>query len=271
MVRVFPRRTKWTPTDPLAFSGTEGAWPPLDLPPEQPVRVSVTFTGDVDLGLRLYRAWQPLYQDVRVGGPAFNDPGGEFVPGRFLKEGVTITSRGCVRNCDFCLVPKREGKIRELPIRDGWVVQDNNLLACSRKHIEAVFEMLRRQPKPIRLAAGLDSRLLSPWHIPLFKSIKLDRLWFSADDWKGVQSLAQACDLLTGFSREKRFCYVLIGYSNESMVEAEERLRTVWDLGFHPFAMLYQGPNGEGHKSKEWRQFQRLWCRPAAYKTLLGV
>jgi hypothetical protein len=38
-----------------------------------------------------------------------------------------------------------------------------------------------------------------------------------------------------------------------------------------PFAMLYQGPNGEGHKSKDWKQFQRLWARPAAYKTYLNV
>ena len=32
--------------------------------------------------------------------------------------------------------------MREINIADGYIVQDNNLLACSRGHIEKVFEML---------------------------------------------------------------------------------------------------------------------------------
>ncbi len=42
MIRVFPSRTQWTPTDDMAFVGE----PPLFRPPDRhiPVRVSVTFT-----------------------------------------------------------------------------------------------------------------------------------------------------------------------------------------------------------------------------------
>lgn len=263
MIRVFPRRTKWTPTDELAFIGE----PPLDMPPQMPVRVSVTFTWDIPEGERLVRSWGRFYSDVQIGGPAFDDPGGEFIPGRFIKEGVTITSRGCIRKCGFCLVPKREGRIRELPIKNGWIVQDNNLLACSKPHIEAVFEMLRRQSHPADFAAGLDARLLKQWHIGLFKSLKSPRLWFACDDRKDLKTLAEIADSLEGLTR---YCYALIGYDpGETMAEAEIRLRAIWELGFYPFAMLYQGPNGEGHKDRKWKQFQRTWCRPAAYKTLL--
>ncbi len=49
MIRVFPRKTAWTPTDELAFVGD----PPLFRPPEQPVMVSVTFTWDIPEGERL--------------------------------------------------------------------------------------------------------------------------------------------------------------------------------------------------------------------------
>lgn len=91
MIRVFPNMTKWTPTDDLAFVG----YPPLFLPPEQPVRISVVFTWDLPLAQRLKTAWQAHYKDVQIGGPAVGDPGGDFVPGRFIKDGVTITSRGC--------------------------------------------------------------------------------------------------------------------------------------------------------------------------------
>lgn len=263
MIRVFPRRTKWTPTDELSFVGD----PPLFLPSAQQVMISVSFTWDIKEGERLYRAWSSFYDHVEIGGPAFNDQGGEFISGRFIKPGVTITSRGCPRNCGFCLVPKREGRIRELPIKDGWIVQDNNLLACSRHHIETVFEMLRRQPHPADFTAGLDARLLKPWHIEQFKSLKSPRLWFACDDNNGLPLLERAAEMLNGFTK---YCYALIGFNpNETMTQVESRLIKIWELGFYPFAMLYQGPNREGHKSKEWRQFQRKWCRPAAYKSWL--
>lgn len=263
MIRVFPRRTKWTPTDELSFVGE----PTLFAPKNYPVRISVTFTWDIPEGERLYRSWSRYYSNVKIGGPAFDDPGGEFIPGRFVKEGVTITSRGCIRKCGFCLVPKREGKIRELPIKDGWIVQDNNLLACSRSHIKAVFEMLRRQSHHADFAAGLDARLLKPWHIDLFRSLKSPRLWFACDDDKDLRTLEKVSGPLNGLTK---YCYALIGYNHdETMEQAEKRLRYIWELGFYPFAMLYKGPNGEGHKSREWRQFQRTWCRPAAYKSLM--
>lgn len=263
MIRVFPRRTKWTPTDKLAFVGD----PPLDMPTGQPVRVSCTFTWDKEEALRLGRSWSRFYSDVQVGGPAFDDVGAEFVPGLFIKEGVTITSRGCIRKCKFCLVPQREGKLRELPIKDGWIVQDNNLLACSKEHIKSVFEMLRRQIYPVEFL-GLDARLLAKWHIPLLKNLNLGKMWFAldSDDFLPLQSIV---DLLVEFPKSKKFCYVLIGFGDDTILDAEKRLTTVWDLGFYPFAMLYKGPNGEGHKSREWKQFQRTWCRPAAYKSLL--
>lgn len=264
MIRVFPRRTKWTPTDELAFIGH----PPLFLPEEQPVRISVTFTWDIPVAQKIYLSWKSHYSDVQLGGPALDDAGGEFVPGRFIKPGVTITSRGCPRHCKFCLVPKREGRTRELPIRDGWIIQDNNLLACGQQHIDKVFDMLAQQPHPADFAAGLDARLLKPWHVDRFKLLRNPRLWFACDDDDALKPLAKAAGMLNGI--QNKFCYALIGYNpKETISDAEDRLRAVWDLGFYPFAMLYRGPNGEGHKSTDWKQFQRTWCRPAAYKTLI--
>lgn len=126
MIRVFPRRTKWTPTDSLAFVG-DPPFPHL-LPSEQPVGISCTFTWDIPEARRLQRSWSRFYSNVQIGGPAFNDRGGFFHSGVFVKPGITITSRGCPNHCGFCLVPKREGSLRELPIVDGWNVADNNLL-----------------------------------------------------------------------------------------------------------------------------------------------
>ncbi|MBM3120406.1 MAG: hypothetical protein FJ006_12845 [Chloroflexi bacterium] len=260
MIRVFPRRTKWTPIDDLAFVGD----PPLFRPREQPVFVSVTFTWDIAEGERLARAWSNYYRDVRIGGPAFGDQGGEFEAGRFIKDGVTITSRGCPWKCSWCFVPKREGTIRELKIKEGYIVQDNNLLACSRGHIESLFEMLRGQRKAAVFAGGLDIRLLKPWHKKLIDSIRVHELWFACDTMTSLRNLERAAEILDGIPQRKRRCYVMIGYGNESLKQAETRLEKVFALGFDPFSQLYRG-DGERQYGADWKALNRKWSRPAAY------
>ena len=103
IVRVFPRRTKATPDDPLAFTGPP---PKGGLPDMEEVHVSVAFTYDMEKACQLAEQWMKLGVPVHMGGPAFNMPGGDFVPGMYLKKGYVITSRGCPNRCWFCSVPQ---------------------------------------------------------------------------------------------------------------------------------------------------------------------
>lgn len=259
MIRVFPHPNQWTPVDELAFIGD----PPLFRPPEMPVRISVTFSWHRSEAERLYAAWSDYYKDVKIGGPAYNDPGGDFTPGRFLKEGCTITSRGCPKRCGWCVVPNREGQIRELEIKPGWIVQDNNLLACSEKHIRAVFDMLRDQGRCVFFNGGLDKHFLKEWHRDLFDSIPIGELWFACDVMADLPSLERAAKILDGIPLRKRRCYTMIGYDNETLAQAEQRLESVLNLGFLPFCQLYQ-PDVRRSYSHEWKQLCRKWARPAA-------
>lgn len=271
IIRVFPRRTKWTPTDDLAFIGE----PPLFELPNLPVCVSVTFTWDIDEADRISTAWQKRVSDnVSLGGPALENLPAisyatrksiSFIPGRFIKEGVTFTSRGCPKNCPWCLVSRREGSLREINIAPGHIVQDNNLLACSQGHIERVFEMLRQQKKGIVFSGGLDIDYLQPWHIDLLKTIKVSELWVACDCEKDLKRLNKAADLLADFPEEKKRCYVMIGFGDERVTEAERRLEAVYAKGFLPFAQLYRGPHDESWGTC-WKNLQRKWSRPAAYR-----
>ena len=262
VIRVFPHRTKWTPTDQWAFFGE----PPLFRPTNKkiPVRVSVTFTWHKREAERIALAWKDHYDDVQIGGPAYENPGGEFTPGMFLKQGCTITSRGCPKRCGWCVVPTREGQIRELKIKPGWIVQDNNLLACSEKHIRAVFDMLRGQEQRIYFNGGLDKHFLKDWHRELFDSIKIGELWFACDISHDLPWLERAAKILDGIPLRKRRCYTMIGYDGESLLEAEHRIERVFELGFMPFCQLYQ-PDETKVYPEEWRKVRRKWSRPAAY------
>jgi Fe-S oxidoreductase len=263
IARVFPRRTAMTPTDALAFVDCQ---PPLLLPLEvDEVHISVAFTWDMEKAEWLERAWRAVGVPVRMGGPAKSEPGGEFVPGLYVKQGVTITSRGCPNRCWFCSVPKREGfKLRELPIRDGWNVIDDNLLACSEAHIRAVFDMLKRQPERPVFTGGLEAKILQPWHVELLRKVKAKRMYFAYDTKDDYEPLMEAGKLLRAggirFASHAAACYVLIGYPGDTFIAAENRLNeTIW-AGFQPYAMLYRDETGQS--DPQWRKFQREWLRP---------
>lgn len=261
IARVFPRRTTATPDDELAFTTP----PPKILPDIDEVHISVTFSYDMEKAEQLAEAWHKTGLPVLMGGPAFNEPGGEFVPGRYLKQGYVITSRGCPNRCHFCAVPKREGyMLRELPIKNGFNILDDNLLACSEKHIREVFEMLKKQPEMPVFTGGLEAKLLKAWHVDLLREVKPKRMYFAYDTPDDYEPLLQAGRLLrdggiTKASQSAR-CYVLIGYDGDTMENAEKRLRDAWTAGFFPFGMLYRDEKGE--VSEDWKQFQRLWARP---------
>lgn len=266
MIRVFTQRTSMTPDDDLVFIGH----PPLFLPPEeQPVRISVVFTWEIKLGLMLKKSWSVHYKDVEIGGPAFGDPGGEFVPGRFVKHGVTFTSRGCCRKCGFCYVSGREGMIRELKINPGYIIQDNNILACSKRYQDRVFKMLSYQRKSVVFGGGLDVRLFNKWHQERFSELKIKEMWFACDTKHGIKHLDRVGGLLNDYKQNKKKCYTLLGWDkNESLGQAEERLITVFMMGFEPFAQLYQ-PDNKIEYPKEWRDLQRKWSRPAIFKSFM--
>lgn len=269
VIRVFPCRNKWTPDDDMAFVG--------DLPLEQfrpgtpntPVMVSVTFTWWRKRAEEIAESWRSHYKNVRVGGPAYDDPGAEFIPGMFLKQGCTITTRGCPKKCGWCSVPKREGALRLLPIRPGWIVQDNNLLSSPRDHFEAVFEMLKAQKRCCFFNGGLDKHFLQPWHVPYFDSIAIGELWWAVDEQDDFKWISRVKELFAHVPMRKMRCYTMIGYDNgETLAQAEKRIERVFNLGFMPFSQLYQPPYANVPTkiyNADWKAVNRKWSRPAAY------
>jgi hypothetical protein len=260
IARVFPRRTKATPVDDLAFIGD----PPKNIPEIDEVRISVAFTYDIPKAELLAEKWLKRGLSARMGGPAFDETGGAFIPGMYLKDGYVITSRGCLNKCWFCRVWKREGTLRELEIKNGWNVLDDNLLACSDDHVKAVFEMLKQQDRQPEFTGGLEAKILKPWHAEKLREIKTKRMYFAYDTTDDYEPLVNAGKLLqnAGFTVASHVmcCYVLIGYPGDTFFGAEQRLIDTVKAGFMPYAMLYKDEDGK--VSTEWSKYQREWVRP---------
>lgn len=263
IARVFPRKTNQSPDDDLAFFEGPGLFPPI----VDEVHISVSFTYDIPRAEQLALDWRGI-APVKIGGPAFGKPSGEFDPGMYLKKGITITSRGCPNKCWFCSVHKRESAgLKELEIKPGYIVQDDNLLACSEKHIRAVFKMLETQKQRPEFKGGLEAKLLKDWHLDLLKQANPVSMYFAYDTKDDLEPLIYAGEKLYeyGFGWPCRAprCFCLVGYKGDTIETAEKRLFQTIMAGFWPLAMLWK--DDKGNEDKTWRRFSRHWARPSIY------
>jgi len=266
ILRVFPRRTSYTPIDELVRIGYPEFW---NLEVDE-VHVSCVFSWDRKFCEELREAWSQYYP-TKIGGPAYDCKSDGFIPGKYVKKGIIFTTRGCKFHCPWCLVSKIEGKFRELKnIAIGNVIQDNNILLANRNHLKKVFSMLRAQ-KNVRFVGGIDVRLLKDWHIENFKSLKIRELWLAFDLWDRERFVIKAIEKLrkAGFSRNKIRCYVLAGF-DEPIQKAEDRLKLAFEIGALPFIQVYRAPTEEKRKmTREERLFVRRWSRPAIIKSMM--
>jgi len=192
LIRVFPRRNRATPDDELARFGPPGLFDEAD-----EVHVSVTFKADKAIAESLAEQWRVVTQSVHVGGVAYDDASLEFIPGRYVKPGYTITSRGCPRRCWFCGVWKKWPTVNAMPIYDGWNVLDDNVLAAPRDHVEAVFSMLRRQKRAdwpgwdgrIEFTGGLEALSLQDYQVDLLASLRppSQQKYRPPEEWRAFQ------------------------------------------------------------------------------------
>ena len=262
IIRVFPRKTSYTPNDEMVFIGE----PPMFRPTADEVHISCVFTWDIGESNHLFLSWKRYYDNVKVGGPAFRTPVDGFTPGLYTKKGITFTSRGCNNNCEWCLVPYREGKLKEIEIQPGNIIQDNNLLQCNKEHIEKVFDMLGSQRK-IQFTGGLDARLITSDIADKLRSIRLLQLFTACDCKEMIPVIKKVGSILKDLPLNKKRCYVMIGYNGENISDATERLETVYSAGFIPFTQLYKPINPVSY-DKNWMDLQRNWSRPAITKIM---
>ena len=78
-------------------------------------------------------------------------------------------TRGCIRTCPWCIVPKKEGKIRPISSietiaqgRKEVVLMDNNFLAAPDDFVFEQLEKIRRSGIAIDFNQALDARLVDP-------------------------------------------------------------------------------------------------------------
>jgi len=266
VARIFPSKTKFSPTDQDAYFDEPGLFTPYyDF-----ALISVAFTWDKVKAQRLAEAWKNNASTVKIGGPAIDGESREpFSAGKFLKQGITITSRGCDKvgwgpgYCKNCRVSKGIIEFDDFPA--GNILQDNNFIQCSDNHIGKVLSMLETQHR-IKFAGGLDKYLLTKKFASAIKGLSIEQIFLACDNTKEIGVLEDAVAILNeaGFNQHKIYCYTVVG---KDMQKEENRCRRIYEAGATPFAQLYRDPEGKIKYSQEYKLFACAWSRPAIINT----
>lgn len=157
-------------------------------------------------------------------------------------------SRGCIRNCPFCLVRLKEGRITTaFPMElnpDGRHIEvlDNNFFA-NPEWREAV-SFLNHTKQPINLH-GVDVRIMDEEQANALNSMRLkgSSIHIAWDNPKD-DILPNLEAMVKQVKRYKISCYVLIGYWS-TPEEDYYRVMKLAELGVDPFVQYYRDYNNE--------------------------
>ena len=159
-------------------------------------------------------------------------------------------TRGCPRNCGFCIVSGKEGRqSRQVAdLSEFWDGQkeikllDANLLACPNH--ERLILQLADSRAWVDFSQGLDVRLITPDNVALLNKVRTKAVHFAWDD--------PSMDLTSYFRRflelssirdyRKRIVYVLTNYGSTHEQDLY-RVETLRDMGYDPYVMVYDRPN----------------------------
>ncbi len=139
------------------------------------------------------------------------------------KINLGFMTRGCIRNCYFCIVPEKEGKIRAVAdVYDLWdgigkeiILLDNNILALP-KHFFKITKQLKKEKLKVDFNQGLDHRLLTDEICQQLLSLSYSgagKIRFAFDSIAYEKSVIKAIKMLkkNGLKKHQARWYVYVG------------------------------------------------------------
>jgi hypothetical protein len=157
-------------------------------------------------------------------------------------------TRGCIRECSFCVVPKMEGSVRKVAELEEFyrdqeriMLLDNNILAY-KDHLKEL-QKLKELGKRIEFTQGFDIRLITKENaeilseIPRWKGYRL-KFAFDNPDLKKIVGTKLKILNFAGISNGTLQFYVLIGF-NTSYQEDLMRVKFLKEKGIAVFVMPY--------------------------------
>lgn len=147
---------------------------------------------------------------------------------------IGFITRGCIRQCRWCVVPRKEGKIHSYSkwqdiVRkdtDKVVLMDNNILACDYG-ISQLNELSHTNYK-LDLNQGMDARLVTDEIAKILSQINwIKYIRFSCDTIPQIEHILKTAELLQerGVKPYRLFIYLLVTSDLENASYRVEQLK----------------------------------------------
>jgi hypothetical protein len=187
---------------------------------------------------------------------------------------IGFATRGCVRKCSFCFVPKKEGllcynaNINEFydPKLKKIMLLDNNIFAYSG--YKDIFEQIRKINKPTCFKQGMDFRLLTDEKVNELLSIRYDGDYIFAYDSINIRNVieSQMNKFRNKFDDWKLKFFVLVGFDT-TLKQDVFRINYLRDLKILPYIMRYESCYDSPYK--DFYTDLASWCNQVfAFKKL---
>lgn len=185
-----------------------------------------------------------------------------------FEESIGFTQRGCRFACDFCVVPRKEGKVKPVstllhiwrgePHPKRVVLLDNDFFG--NKHWPQVIEEARAFDIAIAVIQGINVRILSDeqaaaiasvrWMADDFSRTRVYTAWDRDGDeravFRGLERLRAH-----GIAPDSIMVYMLIGHeSGEVHADRDRRRQKLREWGARPYPMAFR-------RDDELQAFQR--------------
>lgn len=185
-----------------------------------------------------------------------------------FRQSIGFTQRGCRLRCPFCVVPRKEGAVREeqtigqLWRGDPWprelILLDNDFFGQPKW--EERIEEIRAGSFKVSFNQGINVRFLSEATASAIASVdyrddsmKARRIYTAWDSTRDEARVFRGLDLLvdSGVKPDHIMVYMLIGYwPQETLADWQHRRRLLRIFGCRPYPMPYK-------RTKEAVGFQR--------------
>jgi len=168
-----------------------------------------------------------------------------------VNAGVGRLSVGCIRGCSFCVVPKKEGKLRRVaelsslinPRSKVVTLLDNNITALP-DCVEILTEAYDRG-LILDLTSGVDLRLINEEISSILGKVShLRSLHYAWDIPGNERAITEGIAILSkSVKKWKHLCFVLTGFDT-TFEEDNYRVRRLTEIGVDPYIMTYKGQGG---------------------------
>ncbi len=186
-----------------------------------------------------------------------------------LNYSMGFTSRGCVRDCYFCIVPQKEGKYRRVQHPREFVTHDRVKLLDNNWYADvdwffSTSDWLIDKEIAVDVTQGMDIRLLTPEIAAQLRRLRWAApMHFAFDDMSYRDAVERGLGILrgAGFDTKHDLSVYVYCHNDVHYPDAVERCRILRSHRTTAYAMC----NMDVKRTKRMRDLQRWTARPWLY------